>query len=61
MAGIKKEVLTFERVMNQTGDPHIILDYPDIRKDWVTNGQYAYEMDLYSTCKNAMQEDIEIY
>ena len=56
----KKRSSDFERVMNQTGDPHIILDYPDIRKDWVTNGQYAYEMDLYSTCKNAMQEDIEI-
>ena len=56
----KKRSSDFERVMNQTGDPHIILDYPDIRKDWVANGQYAYEMDLYSTCKNAMQEDIEL-
>lgn len=55
----KKRSSDFERVMNQTGDPHIILDYPDIRKDWVTNGKYGYEMDLYSTCKNAMQEDIE--
>lgn len=55
----KKRSSDFERVMSQTGDSHIILDYPDVRRDWVTDGKYGYEMDLYSTCKNAMQEDIE--
>lgn len=46
--------------MTKTGDAHIILDYPDVRKEWVKNGKYGYEMDYYSTCRDAMEQDIQL-
>lgn len=56
----KKRSADFNRVLAQTGDPHIILDYPDVRKDWTIEGKYGYEMDMYSTCREAMQSDIQL-
>lgn len=56
----KKRSGDFNRVMTKTGDAHIILDYPDVRKEWVKNGKYGYEMDYYSTCRDAMEQDIQL-
>ena len=43
--------------MRTTNDKYLILDYPDVRKTF-SNGKY--ETDMLSTCKNAMQEDINL-
>lgn len=55
----KKRSADFDRVMKQTGEKSVILDYPDVRKDWTINGKYGYEMDTYSTCREAMERDIQ--
>lgn len=56
----KKRSGDFNRVMKQTGDKSVILNYPDVRKDWTINGKYGYEMDTYSTCREAMEKDIQM-
>ena len=45
----------FIETMKTTNDKYIILNYPDIRKTY-SNGKY--DADTLSTCKTAMQKDI---
>lgn len=45
----------FIETMKTTNDKYIILNYPDIRKSYA-NGKY--DTDTLSTCKTAMQKDI---
>lgn len=52
-----KRRTAFEQTMRTTNDKYLILDYPDVRKTF-SNGKY--ETDMLSTCKNAMQEDINL-
>ena len=56
----KKRSGDFNRVMKQTGEKSIILNYPDVRKDWTINGKYEYKADTYSTCREAMEKDIQM-
>ena len=52
-----KRRTAFEQTMRTTNDKYLILDYPDVRKT-LSNGKY--ETDMLSTCKSAIQEDINL-
>lgn len=50
----------FNAVMNSTGDKHIILSYPDTRRNYTENGKSKYETDEWSTARKGMMKDIEL-
>ncbi len=52
----QKRKQAFIETMKTTNDKYIILDYPDVRKYL---GKGKYETDLFSTCKQGMQNDIK--
>ena len=46
----------FENAMRTTNDKYLILNYPDTKK-YLGNGKY--ETDMLTTCRSAMQKDID--
>lgn len=52
----EKRKQEFVETMRTTNDKYLILNYPDARKQF-SNG--SYETDTLSTCRSAMQKDIE--
>lgn len=52
----EKRRTAFMDTMKKTNDKYLILNYPDIRKR-LSNG--SYETDMLSTCRTALQKDIE--
>lgn len=46
----------FIETMQKTNDKYIILNYPDTRKQFADG---TYETDTFSTCRTALQKDIE--
>ncbi len=51
----KKRKAAFTDIMHKTNDKAIILNYPDV-KEYLGNGKYL--ADQFSTCRDAMQKDI---
>lgn len=51
----------FNNVMSRTNDKHIILSYPDTKRDWyAADGGHRYDTDEWTTAEKGMKADITL-